>query len=1075
MDGLSAAASVIAVVQLAGSCLKLSEKWLGPSEFSSSDLAAIKTTLHGFFEAINKFEVRLRAHEDEESREGSLEYLPQVLERCKQALDMVQSFMSNRGFIGKHVIASRFDGKLKASLKALEAAKELFMLALHSDNQFDQIDSRQSSIRNAHAKTCKWVLDNHSYRDWLDSGKLREHCGFIWIKGKPGAGKSTLMKFLLFQAKTTMKDTTIISFFFNARGGDLEKSTIGMYRTLLFQLLTQRPELQDNLGRIVRRTFDSHLYEWGIEPLKAVTQEIIYALDECDEDEVRDMISFFAALGELTASMNIQFRVCFSSRYYPHINIATGLDLLLESEEGHAHDIITYVESELKIGKSERAQKVRAELERKAQGVFMWAVLVVGILNKEFSRGNVHKLLERLRDIPGDLHALFRSILARDGERKDELLLCIQWVLFSKEPLKPEQLYFAVFSGTEPEILCEYDPDDVNADDIQRFLTSSSKGLVEVTRSKIPTVQFIHESVKDFLFKSNGLQELWPDLGSEFEGKSHDRLKDCCLKQLRIDISESLGIDEPLPKASSRDGKELRQLTTKRFPFLEYAVNSVLYHADLAEAGGISQSRFLQDFELTSWVMLNNLFEQHQIRRHPKTVSLLYILAQLNCASLIGAYTMKQSCLKVEGSRYSLPLFAAFATQSKEAVSALLTAEAHSQPDNVLLQNLARKYSTWEGNCMAVSRDFQFVPNKSALSFAAKSGDPEMLAFLLASGELDIESKDTQRQTPLISAVTGDNKTAVEVLIEMGAEFNRKNTHRHTPPAHAAATGRDETVRILLANGANIEARDRLGRTPLIHACVNETGRTPLMLASIMDDEKVIRILLELGANIEERGRQGRTPLVHACIHGRENAVRVLLEKGARLEANDADGWTPLIAASVGENERIVEILLEKGADIEAKDIQGRTALLHASSHGHGPVVRLLLDNRADIDAKNLNGITALILASQSGKEDAVRMLLEKGANIEAGRPVGTSLACASRSGHAGVVKILLDNGASIDTRTLRLCPLTFGMEHSISMTWAELCRILCESLSRARCDTGSRDDSYDFEGRPSVVSQVGR
>lgn len=134
-DGLSVAASVIAVVQLAGACLKLSEKWIGPSEFSSSDLASLKTTLHGFFEAITKFETRLSALGNIQSRQGNMEYLPQVLERSRKALDMVQSFMNNRGFMGKHVIAPRFDGKLKAALRALDTAKELFLLAMHADNQ----------------------------------------------------------------------------------------------------------------------------------------------------------------------------------------------------------------------------------------------------------------------------------------------------------------------------------------------------------------------------------------------------------------------------------------------------------------------------------------------------------------------------------------------------------------------------------------------------------------------------------------------------------------------------------------------------------------------------------------------------------------------------------------------------------------------------------------------------------------------------------------------------------------------------------------------------------------------------
>jgi hypothetical protein len=44
--------------------------------------------------------------------------------------------------------------------------------------RFDQIDARQMNIKNAHAKTCKWLLEKSEYLDWLDPSKLGEHYGF---------------------------------------------------------------------------------------------------------------------------------------------------------------------------------------------------------------------------------------------------------------------------------------------------------------------------------------------------------------------------------------------------------------------------------------------------------------------------------------------------------------------------------------------------------------------------------------------------------------------------------------------------------------------------------------------------------------------------------------------------------------------------------------------------------------------------------------------------------------------------------------------------------------------------------
>ncbi|KAJ4392780.1 hypothetical protein N0V91_011263, partial [Didymella pomorum] len=526
---------------------------------------------------------------------------------------------------------------------------------------FEQIDARQMTIKTTHAKTCRWLLKCEQYLDWLDTTKLDEHHGFLWIKGKAGTGKSTLMKYALVNARKAMKDHIVLSFFFNARGEEIEKSTVGTYRSLLLQLLERLPALQsvfDSLNLSTSKLTADH--QWNIETLKTLLEEAIQslvdssvicfidALDECEEEQVREMISFFEHIGDLAVSNGIRFQVCFSSRHYPYITIRHGLELVLEGQEGHSQDISNYVETELKIGKSKAAQQIRAELQKKASGIFMWVVLVVGILNKESDRGQVHTLQRKLREIPGDLHELFRDILTRDTHNKDGLVLCIQWVLFAKQPLSPEQLYHAILSGVDLEAVAEWDHEEITKDVIKRFVLDSSKGLAEATISKESRVQFIHESVRDFLLKENGLGKIWPEFGINFQDQSHERLKQCCLNYTSIDVATSLSIPDALPKAFSQEAVSLRKSATQTFPFLEYAVRNVLYHADTAQGGGISQADFLDSFPLPRLVKLNNLFEKHEVRRHTERVSLLYLLAELNAANLIRIHPSVSSCLKVE-------------------------------------------------------------------------------------------------------------------------------------------------------------------------------------------------------------------------------------------------------------------------------------------------------------------------------------------------------------------------------------------------------------------------------------------
>lgn len=194
--------------------------------------------------------------------------------------------------------------------------------------RFEQIDARQMTIKTAHAKTCRWLLTSEPYLDWLNTTKLDEHHGFLWIKGKAGTGKSTLMKYALINARKAMKDHIVLSFFFNARGEDIEKSTIGTYRSLLLQLLERLPALQgvfDSLSLSVSKLTADH--QWNIETLKTLLEQamqslgdssvvcFIDALDECEEEQVRDMIHFFEHIGNLAVLNGICFQVCFSSRH----------------------------------------------------------------------------------------------------------------------------------------------------------------------------------------------------------------------------------------------------------------------------------------------------------------------------------------------------------------------------------------------------------------------------------------------------------------------------------------------------------------------------------------------------------------------------------------------------------------------------------------------------------------------------------------------------------------------------------------------------------------------------------------
>jgi len=135
MEVLGIAASVIAVVQLTGACLKLSKKWLGPSEFSVSELDMMMADLYAFNGVLRTFQTHLEIHSDDEARILGLNHLTPVLQRCEEALKTIREFMEKTGVMGRHLLAPRFDKKLKLSLQILERAKGLLELAVSADSQ----------------------------------------------------------------------------------------------------------------------------------------------------------------------------------------------------------------------------------------------------------------------------------------------------------------------------------------------------------------------------------------------------------------------------------------------------------------------------------------------------------------------------------------------------------------------------------------------------------------------------------------------------------------------------------------------------------------------------------------------------------------------------------------------------------------------------------------------------------------------------------------------------------------------------------------------------------------------------
>jgi NACHT domain len=270
----------------------------------------------------------------------------------------------------------RSTGSLRPDFCIICGKEESLAKSSTGQRASDQMDSTRATIKKAYASTCEWLLGNQIYRNWINPHNFHDHHGFLWIWGKAGVGKSTLMKFAhAYTEKRKSENDIVISFFFNARGEQLEKQTTGMCRSLLFQLLQKAVDLQDVLDNVPPTSQqESQPPQWEIEQLCELLiaalvrlkdrrlQCFVDALDECDENQVREMINVFEVLGERAAEKGTQIYMMFASRPYPTIDAPYGQRLALENEGGHAGDVAKYVRSHLRAGTGKSVEEARSEI-----------------------------------------------------------------------------------------------------------------------------------------------------------------------------------------------------------------------------------------------------------------------------------------------------------------------------------------------------------------------------------------------------------------------------------------------------------------------------------------------------------------------------------------------------------------------------------------------------------------------------------------------------------------------------------------------------------------------------------------
>ncbi|KAM7216575.1 hypothetical protein V8F06_007986 [Rhypophila decipiens] len=520
-----------------------------------------------------------------------------------------------------------------SNLEISPARRSMIQRRLLTELRYDSIEDRAETVAEAHETTLGWVFETghawDSLREWLESDHQ-----LYWVTGKPGSGKSTLMKYISQpldgqEGGETSHDQskprcmqylekwagdhklTTASFYFWTAGNKIQTSKEGLYRTLLYRLLDSHPEA-------IEHTFPQHwesqsLFDRGCDPILVtelkrgfqraisflttiIKTKVCLFIDGLDEfgGDHEELVQLLKGL--LTEQSNGYLKICVSSRPWVIFEEAFIYKPNLRLEDLTFNDIRHYVTarfgaqrtaSHLLTTEPEFGTSLIKEIVEKASGVFLWANLVVTSLLDGIKLGDrISDLRQRLDRLPPDLEDLYTRIL--DNLDPSYLKHAAQYFSLMEAYVDeheelPSVLFFS-FADEEPEMnddhrsqtLADRRIDETSVpfriETMGRRLNSRSKGLIEVAKvvSESP-----HTSHVQYLHRTlkDYIQKptVQTRLNEALEGDFDPYLR-FCYASLRLCKLESV---RDLPVLDPTDVAQCMELSNSFFRCLRYSRNII--------------------------------------------------------------------------------------------------------------------------------------------------------------------------------------------------------------------------------------------------------------------------------------------------------------------------------------------------------------------------------------------------------------------------------------------------------------------------------------------------------------------
>ncbi|KAF2498230.1 hypothetical protein BU16DRAFT_480997, partial [Lophium mytilinum] len=453
--------------------------------------------------------------------------------------------------------AIRYSHECGTSVETIsESAKEGFLKAFHSSTvtdpwfvkqvlqklRFREMPDRQERIVTRHPETYEWIFHENSENTPWDSfiDWLKGPSSTYWLSGKPGSGKSTLMKFILKDSRTQemLKSDDVspsyklvmTGFFFWNSGAPMQMSQEGLIRTLLHDCLHERHDLIPYVFPVLEEEYELFgtliLGSWKWldvirafrKLLEAPSTRFCFFIDGLDEysGNPADLIDL---LNSVSNTPNTKW--CISSRPWPIFEDAFSYHTpCLRLQDLTYPDMLKYTSDRLNWNpgfrdftqlEPEYTSRLVDNIANKSSGVFLWVTVVVASLLHGLTNGDrMGDLQARLDALPPDLEALFFRILdSIEPSHKSQACKLFQVVYTAKTRLTLLQISYVDRYDCEQVISSPFGPVEILQEDaelkwMKRRLGAISKGLLEIAnrRNKADsTVEYLHRTVKDFIEK----------------------------------------------------------------------------------------------------------------------------------------------------------------------------------------------------------------------------------------------------------------------------------------------------------------------------------------------------------------------------------------------------------------------------------------------------------------------------------------------------------------------------------------------------------------------------------------------